>query len=465
MAADDQNREGVPRPAHDKAVHARTQRDVIQQSQPNIPGVDQNGNSVTASAAVQAQPIIKYIDQNGNPVDPPVDGKQIIKYIDQNGNPVAAPTAIQAQPQPIIKYIDQNGNPVAPPVDGPQIIKYFDQNGNRVAPPINATVVINQQSSQQPQQMVVIQPQQFMVDPPNDTNYLKQQFAQRPGNCLKSLLLIFWSMAIFGGLLQSIIGVLIVHFGTCEAACTLSLLLPGIVAILSGWISLYGVDRYNYPLCIVSCIASGVLLFFGILLLMVEHGVPWFLAAYTIPMTGYLCLFAFSIAFTKHLAFVKEHGHPNPGHCCCVCVPSPNQPAVYQQPGVALQIEVASQPHKEGVSTGIQQSDASGPVDVYEQNVNSANHINVVSKAMMTNGGYCWKVTLIALWSCVLVNALPQFIVGCIFVSLASGDFVAVWTWSLFIPGLIAFISAPISIYGVSKYNYKLNIFSCIILG
>ena len=424
MATDDRETEGAPSPAHNESVHvALAQKDVSQQSQPNI-------------------------------------------HVDQNGNPVTASTAIQAQLQPIIKYIDQNGNPVAPPLDGTQIIKYIDQNGNSVAPPTNAEA-LSQQSSQQPHRIAVIQRQQSVEELPADTD-LKQQYGQRGGNCLKITLTILWSIASWGGIPQFIMGVWSIDQG-CEAACTLSMLLPGLVATIGGAISVYGVNSYNYSLSMLSSIASGILLVFGILLLMVEDGLFWFLIAYSAPLAIYLCIFASSLMFINYLliSYATTDGHPDPNACGC-CVPPPNQPIVYHQPGVALEIGDAAQPAEEGASTGAQQSEVSAQVDVYEENVNGIDHMDVVSKAMMTNGGYCWKVTLIALWSFVLINSIPQFLVGCIFVYMFSeveSEFLPVWIWSLLIPGLIALIAAPISIHGVSKYSYRLNVFSCVALG
>ena len=84
--------------------------------------------------------------------------------------------------------------------------------------------------------------------------------------------------------------------------------------------------------------------------------------------------------------------------------------------GIELQVEAAAQPAKDGVPSETRQ------VVADQQNVNDVNHMDVVSKAMMTNGGYCWKVALIALWSFVLVEALPQFILGCILVAIYSDD-------------------------------------------
>ena len=113
----------------------------------------------------------------------------------------------------------------------------------------------------------------------------------------------------------------------------------------------------------------------------------------------YINIFTFSIIFVKHLKFVKKNGHPNPNACCtCVdggcCDAPPNQPVIYQQPGVALQVSAAS-PAKDGVPTIGKQ--AAGQVIVMQQNVNGANDMDPVSRAMLTNGGYCWKVTLISL--------------------------------------------------------------------
>ena len=42
---------------------------------------------------------------------------------------------------------------------------------------------------------------------------------------------------------------------------------------------------------------------------------------------------------------------------------------------------------------------------------------------------------------------------------------VPIRTLSLLIPGLIGVIAAPMSIHGVTKYNFKLNVFSCVVLG
>ena len=211
---------------------------------------------------------------------------------------------------------------------------------------------------------------------------------------------------------------------------------------------------------------------------MVEHGFVLFLIAYAAPLALYSCSFAFSIMFTKHLSFIKKNGHPDPNACCnacCTddgcCAPPPNQPAVYQQPGVALQVGIA-EPEKDGVLPGTLQA-APGQVVLMQQTVNGVNHRDIVSRAMMTNGGCCWKVTLIVLWSLVLIGAIPQFIVGCWFIYHNGRDdmwrsryekYVPLWTLTFVVPGLIGVIAAPISIYGVSKYNYKLNVFSCVAL-
>ena len=66
MATVDRETEGAPLSAHNESVLVTLiQKDVSQQSQPDIRDVNQNGNPVTAPTAVQAQPqpIIKYIDQ------------------------------------------------------------------------------------------------------------------------------------------------------------------------------------------------------------------------------------------------------------------------------------------------------------------------------------------------------------------------------------------------------------------
>ena len=388
-----------------------------------------------------------------------------VRYVDKNGNPVAAPapTAVQEKPPPIIKYIDQNGNPVSPPVEGQQILKYIDQNGNPVAPPTNAAAVTQQLAQQVQQQSVVVtQPQPLIVD--SNDKHSTQQFGQGGGSCLRITLIILWIFALYGGMPQLILGALFI-WGN-EATSILSLLLPGLVVCIGGSISIYGLlkYKYNYRVSMVSFIASGVLILFGILLLMVEDGTFWFLIAYAGPLAIYLNLFAFSTLFTKHLLYVEKNGHPDPNTCCSkncgddgCCAPRSNQRVIYQQPGVALQAGNAAQPAKDGA----QQSDAPG------QDVDGVNHMDNVSQAMMTNGGYCWRVTLIILWSCALFGSLAQFILGCLDIDDIYGDANDLRNLSLssLIPGLIGVIVASISIYGVSKYNYNLNVFSCVALG
>ena len=65
----------------------------------------------------------------------------------------------------------------------------------------------------------------------------------------------------------------------------------------------------------------------------------------------------------------------------------PNQPFIYQQPGVVLQVGNAAQPAKDGASTRSKEAPAPGGAAVYQQNVNGTNYMDVVSKAMRTNAG------------------------------------------------------------------------------
>ena len=149
---------------------------------------------------------------------------------------------------------------MAPPIQQPQvqpqpIIKYVDQNGNPVAPPNNARAVN-----------------------PN---------AQGGGRCKRITVIVLWSISIFAGIPQSIMGpirIFWLHGGPQNfyhpAIYILSLILPGLVSIIGGSISICCVNSYNYSLSIVSIIASGVLLLSGIMLFTVKYGIFWFFTAY-----------------------------------------------------------------------------------------------------------------------------------------------------------------------------------------
>eukprot|EP01084_Bolivina_argentea_P001849 3428_1 len=294
-------------------------------------GAKKNTSPVTQQVVVQ-QPTanIKYVDQYGNPVAPPIQTQpqQVvvvqqpqpnIRYVDQNGNPVAAPQPVQVQPQPIIKYVDQNGNPVAAP-----------------------------QPVQQAQ--VQVQPMRAVAQ--------QQQVVTNGGSVWRVTLIVLWSIALTGSIPQLVMSLVLYgydHSYPNIIAITLSMLLPGIVSIIGGSISIYGINIYNYTLTVISAIASGISLFFGLVLFTVDGGYWWFLIAYIPPFILYSCLFAFDIVFAKHISYVKKNGHPDPNTCCncgdcgdcgngCDCFgPSTHQHGICQQPGVALQVGVAAQ--------------------------------------------------------------------------------------------------------------------------
>jgi hypothetical protein len=254
----------------------------------------------------------------------------------QQTAPVTQQVVVQ-QPTANIKYVDQYGNPVAPPVQTQQVvvvqqpqpnIGYVDQNGNPVAPP--------QQVQQLQVQVQPAQPEQVV------TNANANQLALGGGNCWRVTLIVLWSITLVGGIPQLIMGAFILnHYDRRDDsdywydddpsdAYTLALLLPGIVGIIGGSISIYGVNIYNYTLTVIGAILSGILLCFGLLLFTVDYGAFMFIIFYIPPFVLYSCLFAFSIVFAKHISYVKKNGHPDPNTCgncsdgCDCCGPPTN---------------------------------------------------------------------------------------------------------------------------------------------
>ena len=310
----------------------------------------------TTQPVVVQQPAanIRYVDQYGNPVAPPQQQQVVvmqqpqpnIRYVDQNGNPVAPP--VQAQPQPVIKYVDQNGNPVAPPVQQPQVtqpqpvIKYVDQNGNPVAPPTGGQPGVPLQVGTAPQ-----------TGNNNNLSLMQQEMLKNGGYCWKITLIVMWSLTLAGAIPQFIVGCILVdyyntYYQNCAYGNTYSwgwsgndyyycssytyyndydeyargfaflLLVPGLIGVIAAPLSIYGVTKYHYKLNIFSCIALGLLLFDGLILLMVHAA---FFGSYWLSFVYYSCMFGFSIKFTRKIAYIQTNGQADDvnADCCKGC--------------------------------------------------------------------------------------------------------------------------------------------------
>ena len=97
-------------------------------------------------------------------------------------------------------------------------------------------------------------------------------------------------------------------------------------------------------------------------------------------------------------------------------------------------------------------------------NPNQNGNYNNMHQRMKKNGGNCCRLTLIVLWYIALVGAIAQLLLGVLFSRKFNDDLIWI-TFTMTVPGTIGLIGAPISIFGVSKYNYTLSIFSCVASG
>ena len=148
------------------------------------------------------------------------------------------------------------------------------------------------------------QAQVVVVQNPNDGDKMAELMKTNGGYCWKVTLIVMWSIGLAGAALQFIFGLMFVSLYGDVVVGGVLMLLPGIIGIVGGSVSIKGAVKYNYQLSLCGCIACGLLLLLGIY--------------YIVPFIYYSCLLGFSIVFTKKIAYIQKNGvAKNVDQDCC----------------------------------------------------------------------------------------------------------------------------------------------------
>ena len=87
------------------------------------------------------------------------------------------------------------------------------------------------------------------------------------------------------------------------------------------------------------------------------------------------------------------------------------------------------------------------------------NIYDIMREQMKMNGGNCWRITLIVMWSSLLAGTVVLTVLGLAFDRFSvDGEFLV----GLFLPSIIEIVCFSLIIYGVSKYNYCICVFGAV---
>ena len=153
---------------------------------------------------------------------------------------------------------------------------------------------------------------------------------------------------------------------------------------------------------------------------------------------------------------------------------------VYQQP-VSLQVGIDQQSQQQiqalaqPVQYAVQPQQLQQQVVVVKRNLEGMTKGEkelFIAQQMMLNGGFCWRMTLIILWSIGLAVSIVQLVMGSLIVYEENNyywstdeEYVKSMVFALLLPGIIGTIAAAISIYAVTRYHYVCSVISCVLSG